>query len=91
MTGTAIMQRRETAMPVMTPNWDARRVRTPSKKLPSIGPYTIEAIVNPAVKTEPQPLATTAIPTNASPQIAVNQRDSLSKSASLLWVPQIGR
>src|SRR5262249_53515945 len=56
-TRTATMNASDVPMPVMTPVSDVLVVRTPSRNAPSIGPYTMDAIVSPTVNTDPHPRA----------------------------------
>ena len=66
-------------------------VRTPIRKAPSIGPYTIDAIVKPTVKTEPQPRARIAMAISTTPHTAVSQREILNKRRSSPdWRPTNG-
>ena len=73
----------DVSIPTTTPIEFALFVRTPSKKAPSIVPYTSDAIVKPTVKTEPQFLAKMAIAIRIIPHAAVSHRDSFSSDSSL--------
>ena len=68
-------------MPAMAPVSVAHVVSTPSRNAPSIGPYTIDAIVRPTVKTDPQPRATIATAISTTPHAAVSQRDRRQQPA----------
>src|SRR3954447_5054733 len=76
------MEAADTIIPAVTPVAFARVVSTPSTNAPSIGPYTIDATVRPAVKTEPHPRATTAMRISTIPHAAVHQRDNVSSCRS---------
>src|SRR5262249_48442053 len=69
-----------TAIPVMTPRWFARFVKTPSRKAPSIAPYGSDAMVKAVLRTDFVKLfEAIAIKINITPQPTVNQRDNRSK------------
>src|SRR5207248_4095539 len=79
---TAIIRASDVPMPAMTPRSVAVRVSTPIRNAPSIGPYTIDAIVRPTVNTDPQPRARIAIAIRITPHAAVSHRESFRRPAS---------
>src|SRR5437016_9146890 len=80
----------DTTMLAMTPLVFARVVSTPRQKAPSIGPQTIDAAVRPAVNTDPQPRATTAMRIRTMPHPEVHHCDSRSSVASEARPPVSG-
>ena len=75
---TAIIVSSPKSIPAIAPFAFARAFHMPSRKTPSIAPYVIEAIVNPATSTGPQ--RTSPRLPSTTPQIKVIHRERFKSS-----------
>ena len=74
---------RATAIPVITPLWLARFVKTPSKKAPNMAPYGSDAIVSAVLRTDFVKLFDAmAMTIRTRPHTTVNQRDIRNRDSS---------